>query len=59
MPLKVADLRREFDQKMLRETRKVAFRIVEEGEFDRPEFAPTKIRVLERFGDLMDLPQTG
>ncbi len=59
MPLKVADLRREFDQKMLRETRKVAFRVVEVGDFDAPEFAPTKIRVLERFGELMDLPQTG
>ncbi len=59
MPLKVADLRREFDQKMLQETRKVAFRVVEDGEFDQPEFAPTKIRVLDRFGELMDLPQTG
>ncbi len=57
LPLKVADLIR--DDKLLLEARKAAFEVVESGEFDAPEFAPLKIRVLERFGRLMELPKSG
>ena len=57
LPLKVADLVR--DQQQLRTARKLAFQLVTSGAFDEPEFAPLKIRVLERFGQLMDLPQSG
>jgi ATP-dependent DNA helicase RecG len=57
MPLRVADLKR--DRKILDEARKLAFALVENGEFDSPEFAPAKNRVLDRFGELMELPRTG
>jgi ATP-dependent DNA helicase RecG len=57
LPLRVADLVR--DKLMLEEARVAAFNLVETGEFDEPEFAPLKIRVLERFARLMDLQQTG
>ncbi len=57
LPLKVADLIR--DRDVLLEARKAAFHLVETGEFDSPQFAPLKIRVLERFGQLMELPKTG
>ncbi len=57
LPLRVADLRR--DESILHETREVALRLVEKGEFDQPRFAPLKIRVLDRFGLLMDLGQSG
>ncbi|QDU07570.1 ATP-dependent DNA helicase RecG [Gimesia aquarii] len=57
LPLRVADLRR--DEAILHETREVALRLVEKGEFDQPRFAPLKVRVLERFGQLMDLGQSG
>jgi len=57
LPLKVADLIRDQDQ--LRTARKLAFQLVTSGAFDDPEFAPLKIRVLERFGQLMELPQSG
>ena len=57
LPLKVADLRR--DQAILNEAREAAFALVDSGEFDQPPFAPAKRRVLDRFGRLMDLPQTG
>lgn len=57
LPLRVADLVR--DKALLEEARIAAFNLVETGEFDLPEFAPLKIRVLERFGKLMDLQQTG
>ncbi|MCH7687906.1 MAG: ATP-dependent DNA helicase RecG [Planctomycetes bacterium] len=57
LPLKVADLRR--DHEILLQAREAAFELVESGEFDKAEFAPLKIRVLERFGHLMDLPQSG
>ena len=57
LPLKVADLIR--DAKVLAQARKAAFSIVDSGDFDTPEFAPLKIRVLERFGKLMDLPRSG
>ncbi len=57
LPLRVADLVR--DKALLEEARIAAFNLVESGEFDEPEFAPLKIRVLERFAKLMDLQQTG
>ncbi|MEZ6053454.1 MAG: ATP-dependent DNA helicase RecG [Planctomycetaceae bacterium] len=57
MPLRVANLTR--DIKILDEARREAFAVVDSGEFDTPEFAPLKREVLERFGRLMDLPQSG
>jgi ATP-dependent DNA helicase RecG len=57
LPLKVADLVR--DKEILTEARKAAFELVEGGQIDAPEFAPLKLRVLERFGKLMDLPRSG
>lgn len=57
LPLRVADLIR--DKALLEEARIAAFNLVETGEFDQPEFAPLKNRVLDRFAQLMDLQQTG
>lgn len=57
LPLKVADLVR--DQEILLAAREHAFRLVRSGKFDAAEFAPLKVRVLERFGQLMDLPKSG
>ncbi|MFB3105316.1 MAG: helicase-related protein [Pseudomonadales bacterium] len=57
LPLKVANLVR--DQKTLIEARKAAFELVGSGNFDSPQFAPSKIRVLDRFGKLMSLPRSG
>jgi ATP-dependent DNA helicase RecG len=57
LPLRVADLRR--DDGLLQETREIALRLVEKGEFDQPRFAQLKIRVLDRFGQLLDLGQSG
>jgi len=57
MPLRVADLVR--DKAILEEARTAAFNLVESGELDEPEFALLKLRVLDRFAKLMDIPQTG
>jgi ATP-dependent DNA helicase RecG len=57
LPLRVADLSRDID--LLIETRIAAFNLVETGEFDEPDFAPLKNLVLDRFRQLMDLPQSG
>ncbi|MAG93321.1 MAG: ATP-dependent DNA helicase RecG [Planctomycetaceae bacterium] len=57
LPLGVADLLR--DRKILDEARQTAFTLVRSGGFDGPEFAPLKIKVLERFQRLMDLPKSG
>jgi ATP-dependent DNA helicase RecG len=57
LPLRVADLIR--DKALLEEARVAAFNLVESGEFDEPEFAPLKLKVLDRFARLMDLLQTG
>jgi ATP-dependent DNA helicase RecG len=57
LPLRVADLARDSD--ILKEARTAAFDLVRSGEFDRPELVPLKVRVLERFGKALDLPQTG
>lgn len=57
LPLRVANLAR--DQKILEEARTAAFELVESGRLDAEDCAPLKIRVLERFGKLFDLPQSG
>ena len=57
LPLAVADLVRDADE--LINTRQAAFELVNSGAFDQPQFAPLKIRVLERFGKLFDLAGSG
>jgi len=57
LPLKVADLVRDAD--VLAEARGAAFDLVAGGEIDRPELAALQEQVLERFGELMQLPRTG
>ena len=57
LPLRVADLVR--DSSVLRDARSRAFDLVGSGDFDRPEFAMLKIKVLDRFGTALDLPKTG
>lgn len=57
LPLRFANLTR--DRRLLEEAREAAFELVESARFDEPEFAPLKISVLERFGELMDLPRSG
>ena len=57
LPLKVADIRR--DAKILDEARKAAFQVVASGEVDTPDFAKLKQQVLARFGEWLNLPQTG
>jgi ATP-dependent DNA helicase RecG len=57
LPLRVADPLR--DARVLDEAHEAAFRLVNSGEFDRPEYAALKVRVLDRFGKLFDLPQSG
>ena len=57
LPLRVADLVR--DAPVLTEARACAFNLVKSGEFDRPEFAMLKVKVLERFVTALDLPKTG
>lgn len=57
LPLKVANIVR--DKEILIEARDAAFALVAAGEIDRPEYLPVKVNVLERFGRLMDLPQSG
>lgn len=47
------------EEKILELAREEALRVVGSGEFDRPEYAALKVRVLERFSRLMDLPQSG
>lgn len=57
MPLKFSRLLR--DRPLVEETRAAAFDLVESGRFDEPDFVPLKTSVLERFGELMDLPRSG
>jgi ATP-dependent DNA helicase RecG len=57
LPLAVADLVR--DAAELTDARTAAFELVNSGAFDQPAFAPLKIRVLERFGQLFDLAGSG
>jgi ATP-dependent DNA helicase RecG len=57
LPLRVADL--VADRELLEETRTIAFDLVRTGEIDGEEARLLHQRVLERFGELMELPQTG
>lgn len=57
LPLAVADLVR--DAAELVNARQAAFELVNSGTFDQLQFAPLKIRVLERFGKLFDLAGSG
>ncbi len=57
LPLRVAHLLR--DQNVLIKARKSALRLIESGEFDDSEFVPLKIRVLDRFGQMMELSKSG
>jgi ATP-dependent DNA helicase RecG len=57
LPLAVANLAR--DGAELIESRKIALELVGSGDFDQPEYAPLKVRVLERFGKLFDLAGSG
>jgi ATP-dependent DNA helicase RecG len=57
MPLKLADLTRDYD--LLVETREAAQRLVDLEAIDRPEFAPLKLKILDRFGRMMDLQRGG
>src|SRR5207237_3259728 len=57
LPLRSADLAR--DRELLGEARAIAIRLIDDGRIDRPEFFPLKLRVLERFGKVMDLPHRG
>jgi ATP-dependent DNA helicase RecG len=57
LPLKVADIKR--DALLLFEARHKAMDVINSGQFDKPQFAKTKHRVLSRFANALDLPQTG
>ena len=57
LPLRVADLIR--DRELLLEARTAAFNLVETGEFDDPSYGPLRVRVLDRFSQIMNLPQSG
>jgi ATP-dependent DNA helicase RecG len=57
LPLRVADIVR--DKELVEPARTAAFGLVADATIDSPEWVPLKIRVLERFSKLMDLPQTG
>jgi ATP-dependent DNA helicase RecG len=57
MPLRVADPVR--DLSILQVARRMAQDLVDHGHFDQPEFSPLKAIVLNRFANLLDLPQTG
>ena len=57
LPLRVANPVR--DIHLLSVARRMAQDLVDSGEFDAPEFRPLKSIVLDRFGNALDLPQTG
>ena len=57
LPLRVASLVR--DREILEQAREVAFELVRSGRFDRGGFGPLRQLVLERFGELMELPHGG
>jgi ATP-dependent DNA helicase RecG len=57
LPLKVADIKR--DALLLFEARNAAIEVINSGQFDQPQFAMTRHRVLTRFRHALDLPQTG
>ena len=47
------------DLAILQIARRMAQDLVDHGQFDQPEFSELKTVVLERFANLLDLPQTG
>jgi ATP-dependent DNA helicase RecG len=57
LPLRVANPVR--DSAILEEARRTALDLVESNQLGSAAYAPLKIRVLERFGRLFDLPQSG
>jgi len=57
LPLRFAKQLR--DEDVLRKTRDEAFFAVRTGEIDSPEYSVLKLRVLERFAQLLDLPRSG
>lgn len=57
LPLRFADFLKH--EKILELARKHAFQLLDSGEFDQPEFAAVKRIVLDRFAQLLDLPQSG
>ncbi|MEZ6060280.1 MAG: ATP-dependent DNA helicase RecG [Planctomycetaceae bacterium] len=57
LPLRCANPQR--DLGILQVARRMAQELVRTGQFDEPEFRPLKSIVLERFADVLDLPQTG
>ncbi len=57
MPLRVADLT--VDGALLNDARDVAFKLVDSGRIDEPDYAPLKSHVLERFSEQMDLVGSG
>ena len=57
MPLRFADPVR--DLSILQVARRMAQDLVDHGQIDQPEFGTLKAVVLERFANLLDLPQTG
>lgn len=57
LPLRFANILR--DQELLLDARRAAGDAIDSGSIDTAEYAPLKLRVLDRFATLMDLPQTG
>lgn len=57
LPLRVANPIR--DIQILQRARRIAYDLVRTGDFDSDEYQHLKTIVLERFADLLDLPQTG
>ena len=57
LPLRVANPVR--DIQTLQVARRMAYDLVRTGDFDSPDFALLKSIVLDRFADVLDLPQTG
>ena len=57
LPLRFANIVR--DQQQLIEARRAAGDAIDTGAIDTAEYASLKLRVLDRFATLMDLPQTG
>ena len=57
LPLRIANIIRDQDQ--LIEARQAAWDAIDLGTIDTAEYAPLKRRVLDRFAELMNLPQTG
>ena len=57
LPLRIADLVRDHD--LLVETRAAAQSLLKTEAIDRPEFTPLKLKVLDRFGQIMDLQRGG